>query len=82
MNCGVDVIPVPGETVLGVPVGTIIQYPSSAPPSGYLNCDGSAISRTTYSGLFNLIGTAFGIGNGGTVTVYVWAKKDTNSSWV
>ena len=73
MNCGVDVIPVPGETVLGVPVGTIIQYPSSAPPSGYLNCDGSAISRTTYSGLFNLIGTAFGIGNGGTVTVYVWA---------
>ena len=72
MSCGVDVIPVPGETVLGIPVGTIIQYASSAAPSGYLNCDGSAISRTTYSGLFNLIGTSYGAGNGVTVPLYVW----------
>ena len=73
MNCGVDVIPVPGETVLGVPVGTIIQYASSAAPSGYLNCDGSAISRTTYAGLFSVLGTTFGSGNGGTVPVYFWS---------
>ena len=73
MSCGVDVIPVPGETVLGVPVGTIIQYPSSAAPSGYLNCDGSAISRTTYGGLFNLIGTTFGSGYNPAVPVYSWA---------
>jgi microcystin-dependent protein len=72
MSCGVDVIPVPGETIRGVPVGTIIQYPSSAAPSGYLNCDGSAISRTTYSGLFNLIGTSYGIGNGTPENATSW----------
>jgi microcystin-dependent protein len=72
MNCGVDVIPIAGETLRGVPVGTIIQYPSSAPPSGYFNCDGSAISRTTYSALFNLVGTSFGIGNGAAVSVFAW----------
>jgi len=69
---GVDVIPNPGETVLGVPVGTIIQYASATAPSGYLNCDGSAINRNTYSGLFNLIGTTYGVGNGGAETVSTW----------
>jgi microcystin-dependent protein len=72
MNCGVDVIPVPGETIRGIPVGTIIQYPSSAAPSGYLNCDGSAISRTTYSGLFNLIGTVYGAGDGTPENATSW----------
>ena len=36
---------------------------SSAPPSGWLVCNGSTISPTTYSTLFNVIGTKFG-GNG------------------
>ena len=35
-------------------------------PSGYLICDGSAISRTTYSALFNVIGVSYGAGNGST----------------
>ena len=35
-------------------------------PSGYLLCDGSAISRTTYSNLFSAIGTVWGVGDGST----------------
>lgn len=34
--------------------------------SGWLICDGSAVSRTTYADLFNIIGTTFGAGNGTT----------------
>ena len=49
-----------------VPSGTISQTARSSAPSGYLLCDGSAISRTTFSSLFTAIGTAYGVGNGST----------------
>ena len=53
-----------GETL---PVGTIIEYPASSNlPTGWLVCDGSAVSRTEYSQLFNVIGTKFGSGDGST----------------
>jgi microcystin-dependent protein len=39
----------------GVPVGTIIDFASPTAPTGYLNCNGSAISRTTYAGLLAAI---------------------------
>lgn len=45
------------------PCGTILNYPGSA-PSGFLLCDGSAISRTTYADLFDLIGETYGAGDG------------------
>lgn len=35
-------------------------------PSGWLICDGSAVSRTTYATLFTAIGTTYGVGNGST----------------
>lgn len=35
-------------------------------PNGYLSCDGTAVSRTTYAQLFTAVGTAWGIGNGTT----------------
>ena len=44
--------------------GTILEYPGSTPPDGYLHADGSLVSRTTYSGLFAAIGTLFGTGAG------------------
>lgn len=48
-----------------VPTGGIIQYAgNSSFPTGYLNCDGSAVSRTTYAALFAAIGTTWGIGDG------------------
>jgi len=49
------------------PVGSIIAFAgASATPSGYLLCDGSAVSRTTYANLFAVIGTTYGSGNGST----------------
>lgn len=49
-----------------VPTGAVLPFAGSAPPSLYLICDGSAISRSTYSKLFQVIGTAYGIGDGST----------------
>jgi len=48
------------------PVGTIIWTARSTAPTGYLKANGSAISRTTYSGLFSAIGTTYGAGDGST----------------
>lgn len=48
------------------PYGTIVAFGGTSAPSGYLLCDGSAISRTTYAGLFAVIGTAYGVGDGST----------------
>lgn len=47
-----------------VPSGVIQMYAGSTAPTGYLLCDGSAVSRTTYSALFSVIGTSYGVGNG------------------
>ena len=48
-----------------VPTGTTILWDTSeTPPDGFLEKDGSAISRTTYSGLFALMGTQYGAGDG------------------
>jgi microcystin-dependent protein len=35
-------------------------------PSGWLRCDGAAVSRSTYSALFAAIGTTYGVGDGST----------------
>lgn len=48
----------------GVPAGTIITYAGNKAPTGYLVCDGSAVSRDTYANLFAAIGTIYGAGNG------------------
>lgn len=49
-----------------IPVGTVLAFGSETAPDGYFNCDGSAISRTTYADLFAVIGTSFGEGDGST----------------
>ena len=48
------------------PVGSFLPYGSGTPPTGYLACDGSAVSRTTYASLFSIIGVSFGPGDGST----------------
>lgn len=45
-------------------IGSIIPYTKSVVPEGYLVCDGSAISRSEYAGLFAVIGTVYGPGDG------------------
>lgn len=48
------------------PPGTILHNTMNYLPDGYLACDGTAVSRTTYSLLYNLIGTYYGSGDGST----------------
>jgi microcystin-dependent protein len=48
------------------PSGIIFPYGGGSAPSGYLLCDGSAVSRSTYSDLFNAIGDSYGAGDGST----------------
>jgi microcystin-dependent protein len=48
------------------PVGEVTAYGGTSAPSGWLLCDGSAISRTTYSSLFTAISTTYGVGDGST----------------
>ena len=59
------------ETVINMikksyPAGSISMYAGSTAPTGYLLCDGSAVSRTTYADLFTAIGTTYGTGDGST----------------
>ena len=49
-----------------LPVGSIIIWPETTAPSGWVLADGTAISRTTLAGLFSLIGTDYGAGDGST----------------
>lgn len=50
----------------GVPSGAILDFAGATAPSGYLLCDGQAVSRSIYSTLFGVIGTTWGAGNGST----------------
>jgi len=48
----------------GIPTATIVPWSSSSVPTGFLECDGSAVSRTTYSALFGVVSTTYGAGDG------------------
>lgn len=47
-----------------VPVGVIAPYVNSSAPTGWLLCNGAAVSRATYSDLFAVIGVSYGAGDG------------------
>jgi hypothetical protein len=49
-----------------IPAGTVFTYAGATVPSGYLRCNGLAVSRTTYASLFAAIGTRYGAGDGST----------------
>lgn len=49
----------------GVPVGTILIWPSDNLPDGYHLCDGGSLNRTEYALLYSVIGTTYG-GSGTT----------------
>lgn len=51
---------------IGSPVGVPAPWSTETPPTGWLECDGSLISRTTYASLFAVIGTRYGVGDGST----------------
>jgi microcystin-dependent protein len=57
----------PGIRTVGagaVVAGTVVPYAGTAAPEGWLLCDGSAVSRTTYAALFAAIGISHGLGDG------------------
>ena len=47
-----------------MPAGSVIPYAGASAPTGFLLCDGSNVSRTTYATLFAVIGTTYGAGDG------------------
>lgn len=49
-----------------IPSGFITMYGGSTAPTGYLLCQGQAVSRATYAALFAIIGTTYGAGDGST----------------
>jgi microcystin-dependent protein len=49
-----------------VPIGAIEDFAGPTAPSGWLVCDGTALSRVTYKPLFEVIGTTWGAGDGST----------------
>mgnify|MGYP003312052876 CR=1 FL=1 len=52
------------SVVQGVPSGSVFCMAVDVVPTGYLECDGSAVSRTTYAALFAVIGSLYGTGDG------------------
>ena len=54
------------ENVGGVPAGSVNAFAHTSVPSGWLECNGAAVSRSTYATLFSAIGVTWGTGNGST----------------
>lgn len=63
VGSGAAVSPPEEEDVI---VGEIRLWSTGTAPSGWQLCDGTALNRTTYSGLFAVIGTTYGVGDGST----------------
>ena len=55
-----------GNDIILVPAGAVMPFAMNSAPSGWLAANGSAVSRTTYAGLFTAIGTTYGAGDGST----------------
>lgn len=53
-------------TPVSTPSGVIVAFGGTVAPSGWFVCDGTAVSRTTFSNLFTAIGTLWGAGDGST----------------
>ena len=54
------------SSVPAVPVGSMQAFAGSSAPTGWLLCNGTTASRTTYSNLYSVIGTTYGVGDGST----------------
>jgi len=48
------------------PAGAMVFFGAQSVPAGFLECDGSPVSRMTYADLFTAIGVSYGVGNGTT----------------
>lgn len=55
--------PTPQQVIIP---GLMLPYGSDVVPSGWLECNGAAVSRTTYAALFSVINTKWGAGDSST----------------
>ena len=62
-----------------ISAGALMAFAGSTPPNGWLKCDGSLISRTTYANLFAVIGTTYGSGDG--VTTFALPNFINRTFW-
>ncbi len=74
-----------------LPSGMVLYFANSTAPTGWLQCDGSAVSRTTYANLYAAIGTVYGAGDGSTTFnlpdtrgqfIRSWASASTTAASV
>ena len=63
-SAGSGATPTWADKVDGVLAGFIQMYGAASAPTGWLLCNGAAVSRSTYATLFALIGTTYGAGDG------------------
>ena len=54
------------SVALAIPAGVTVPYAGATSPTGWLLCNGQAVSRTSYPRLFAAIGTTYGAGDGST----------------
>ena len=75
------------QVAASTPAGAVLSFAMATPPTGWLECDGAAIGRSTYATLFAAIGETFGNGDGSTtfnlpdlrgVFVRGWANTKAN----
>jgi microcystin-dependent protein len=80
-----------GSIIGTLPAGMVMYFANSTVPQGWLQCNGAAISRTSYTELFAAIGTVYGTGDGSTTFnlpdlrgqfVRGWASASTTSATV
>lgn len=57
---------VTGELQHANPIGTVVHFAGTTVPPYWRECNGAAVSRTTFAALFSAIGTTYGAGNGST----------------
>ena len=62
----VQIAPPGGGPLGATPIGSISMFAGLVAPSGWLLCNGQAVSRTTYPALFTVCSTTFGVGDGST----------------
>ncbi len=52
----------------GMGSGAIVAFAGADAPEGWLLCNGGEVNRTTYASLFDVIGEAYGGGDGNTTS--------------
>lgn len=78
---GAPSFPFGAEGIESVPAGALMHFSMDTPPTGWLKANGAAISRTTYSALFDAIGTTFGAGDGSTTFDLPDLRGEFMRSW-